>query len=158
RLQGTPALVTRASTGTFMLAGILHPRVLVARRVLQTLTPQQLAVALRHEEAHRASRDNLKRLLLILCPGLLPFAGGFRKLECQWLRLTEWAADDHAVNGDPRRSLTLAEALIRVARLNPMICSAPIFHGLLDEDFEARLARLLHPSPEVKEQPASRGF
>jgi len=130
------------------LAGLLRPRLLVSRDVLDALSPQQLTAALQHERAHRDSRDNLKRLLLLLSPGLLPFGAGFGCLDRAWARFTEWAADDRAVAGNPRRSLWLAAALVRVARLQtpPAI---PLASSLLGEprDLAARVARLLDQAP-----------
>ena len=65
----------------------------------------------------RNSADNFKRLLLLLAPDALPFLRGSAAVERAWLRFTEWAADDSAVNQDAACSLSLAEALVRVARL-----------------------------------------
>jgi hypothetical protein len=130
------------------LAGIVRPRLVVSRDVLNALAPRELAAALRHERAHHSSRDNLKRLILLLAPGLLPFYRGFETLECGWAKFTEWAADDAAAAGDSRRSLALAAALVRVARLGAGSQPSPLMTSLLvsAQDLSARVERLLHPA------------
>jgi beta-lactamase regulating signal transducer with metallopeptidase domain len=126
------------------MAGIFKPRLVVSRAVQQLLTADELVVAMRHEVAHHAAADNLKRLLIALAPGLLPGWHGFGTLERNWQRFAEWAADDDAVDGDNARSLALASALVRMARLRGV--SAPLAAGLLDgDDLAARVDRLLHP-------------
>jgi Zn-dependent protease with chaperone function len=151
RLEGdpSPVWVMEGATGALMLAGILRPRIFISRKVMTALSREQLAVALRHESAHRVSRDNLKRLLIVLSPGLLPFFRGFDSLEAHWSRFTEWAADDRAVDGDSGRSLSLAAALVRVARLAPAPNQSPLITSLLDErrNLAARVDRLLHLAP-----------
>ncbi len=131
------------------LAGILRPRLIVSPTVRAVLTPEQFETALAHERAHWVSRDNLKRLLLLLAPGLLPFCPGFGRIERAWGRFTEWAADDSAAAGSTRRSLSLAAALVRVARLQTRPVALPLATSLLGEgpDLAARVARLLHPAP-----------
>ena len=131
------------------LAGVIHPRVILSRAVAGTLSKEQLAAALRHEQAHRVSRDNLKRLLILVAPGLLPFFHGFRDLERAWTRFTEWAADDRAVAGSSRRSLSLAAALVRVARMGAGPEPEPLVTSLLadGEDLSARIDRLLRDTP-----------
>src|SRR5581483_4241131 len=99
-----------SDTPLLMLGGVLRPRLFVSRGVRRALTADELAVALRHEQAHGEARDNLKRLLMLLAPD--SFVG--RRLEQGWRRLAEWAADDRAVEGSRRRSLALASALVRV--------------------------------------------
>jgi hypothetical protein len=114
--------------------------------VLQALPTDQLEVALQHENAHLRSRDNLKRLLLLLTPRSFPFLRSHLSIDANWVRLSEWAADDEAVQGDPIRALALAEALLGVVRLG----SAPrlsFLHTSLvgaDRDLSARVERLLH--------------
>jgi hypothetical protein len=159
RLEGypSPVWVMEGSTGSLMLAGILRPRLFISRTVMAVLSAEQLAVAVRHESAHRVSRDNLKRLLLLVAPGVLPFFRGFGSLEAHWARFTEWAADDSAVAGDSCRSLALAAALVRVARLTPASYASPVMTSLLDEGsgLAARVDRLLRVAP-VSDQPRRR--
>src|SRR2546430_1176329 len=81
------------------------------RAILEALSAEQLAAALRHERAHRISRDNLKRLCILSAPDILPFLGGSAELERGWAKFAEWAADHAAADGNPDRSLSLAAAL-----------------------------------------------
>ena len=133
------------------LAGIWRPRILISPSVAAALPQDQLDMAVSHETAHRTSRDNLKRLLLAFTPGLLPGFSGLAVLEQHWARLSEWAADDEAVSGDPERAIALASALVNVARMK--IVSPVLASSMLNgEDLAIRIERLLHPS-----QPAPAG-
>jgi hypothetical protein len=127
------------------LAGVLRPRLVISDAVLQTLSAEELDVALHHENAHRVSRDNLKRLLLLLAPGPLPFVRGFAFLEPAWARFSEWAADDEATRGDSLRALSLAAALLRVARMGAGARLSFLQTSLVagDCDLSARIDRLL---------------
>jgi Zn-dependent protease with chaperone function len=128
----------------------MRPRLVVSRDVVRALSPGELAAALRHERAHQISRDNLKRLVMLLAPGILPFFRGYEVLERAWSKFTEWAADDTAVAGNPLRSLALAAALVRVARLGTSPQPSPLMTSLLGgaQDLSARVNRLLHPAPQ----------
>jgi beta-lactamase regulating signal transducer with metallopeptidase domain len=132
-----------------MLGGVLRSRLVISRKVVFALSADQLAAVLRHERAHSRSRDNFKRLLVLLAPGVFPFFRGFSRLEQAWARVAEWAADDFAVAGDSHRSLTLAAALVRVARLGavpvpPVLATSLMANGM---DLSARVDRLLHFVP-----------
>jgi len=134
-----------------MLAGINRPRLVISRSVVAALPAEQLSAVVRHERAHGRSRDNLKRLLVLLAPDLLPFVHGFRDLERAWARMAEWAADDWAAAGNARRSLSLAAALVRVARLGsnpptPVLATSLLADG---SDLSARVERLLRPARPV---------
>ena len=109
----------------------------------------RLAAALRHEHAHEVSRDNFKRLLLLVAPGLLPGWPGFTAIERSWGRFTEWAADDIAAAGDSARSVSLAGALVRVARMGACPQQPPLVTSLLAEtdDLAQRVDRLLRVTP-----------
>ena len=152
RLAGgrSPIWVIESAGHVLALAGVMRPRLVVSRDVVSALSPRELAAALRHERAHRTSRDNFKRLLMLLTPGILPFFRGFEALERGWSKFTEWAADDTAVAGNSRRSLALAAALVRVARLGaapqPTLLMTSLLGGA--QDLSARVDRLLHPAPQ----------
>ncbi len=142
------AWIVDANAPCVMLAGVLRPRMVISRNVVSALTVEQLAAVVRHEQAHGVSRDNLKRLLVLLAPGILPFAHGLRNLERAWVKLSEWAADDRAAAGKTRRSLTLAAALVRVARLGTAEAAPALATSLMADsaDLSERVDRLLHPT------------
>jgi len=143
--EPSPVLVLKREAPVMAVAGLVHPKLIVSRSVLHKLTPEQREAAFRHEQAHRASRDNLKRFLYLLAPDALPFVSGFKKIERQWARYTEWAADDHAVNGDSERALSLAAALVSVAKLGTTHQPSFLLSSLVaeDEDLAVRVDRLL---------------
>jgi Zn-dependent protease with chaperone function len=141
----SPALVVKKEAPLLALAGLLTPRLVISDDVLCSLSPEELDVALHHENAHRVSRDNLKRLLLLLAPGPIPFVRGFALLEQAWARFSEWAADDEATQGDAHRALSMAGALLRVARMGAGRRLSFLHTSLVagDHDLSARIDRLL---------------
>ncbi len=146
--DGADVWMVDANSPLLALAGVVQPRVLISRGLMEALDAEQLAVALRHEDAHRQSRDNLKRLALLWAPEILPGCRAFGALERAWARVTEWAADERAAEGDARRRLALAEALVRVVRLGSAAQrTGALATTLLEDprDLEARVARLLEP-------------
>jgi beta-lactamase regulating signal transducer with metallopeptidase domain len=143
--ESSPVLVLKREAPVMAVAGLVHPKLIVSRSVLHKLTSEQRDAAFRHEQAHRSSRDNLKRFLCLLAPDAIPFVSGFKKIERQWARYTEWAADDHAVNGDSERALSLAAALVSVAKMGRTHHSSYVLSLLVaeDEDLAVRVDRLL---------------
>jgi hypothetical protein len=153
--EAAPVLVVEDEAPVVALAGVMRSRLVVSRGVVRALSVEQLAAALRHEEAHRASRDNLKRLVLLVAPDILPFARvPLRGIERGWARFAEWAADDWAIEGDARRSLSLASALVCVARMGAAARTSPLVASLLPDrgDLSARVDRLLR-TPEAVSPP-----
>jgi Zn-dependent protease with chaperone function len=146
--ESSPVWMVADTSPLLVLAGIVHPRVFISESVVSALSPGELASAVRHERAHRISRDNLKRLLMLLSPGVLPGYNGYGAIERGWSRAAEWAADDRAVAGDPGDSLSLAAALVRVARLGPSrrLSLATSLLGTAD-DLAERVDRLLRSAP-----------
>ena len=142
------AWVVDGDAACVMLTGLFRPRVVISRNVVAALSAEQLSAVIRHERAHGISRDNLKRLLVLLAPGMLPFASGFRNLERAWAKISEWAADDLAAAGKTRRSLSLAAALVHVARLGSTAPAPALATSLMAEgaDLSERVDRLLRPA------------
>lgn len=142
-VEGERVWIVKQSSG-LALAGIVKPRLLISDAALRLLSRDQLAVALRHERAHRSSHDNLKRLLILLAPSMFP---RLKMLEQAWVKAAEWAADDQAAAGDAHRSAALAEALVSIARLQAGIAMPRLVTSLVDadEDLSLRVDRLLDP-------------
>ncbi|MGN6591823.1 MAG: hypothetical protein ACTHJX_02895 [Terriglobales bacterium] len=142
--------VLPAPAPSMALTGAWRPLLTVSRPAFASLTPEQLQAGLEHECAHLRARDNLKRLLLLATPVPGERLGS---LSHTWARLAEWAADDVAAAGDPRRSLLLASTLVAVARLrprDPAACTAlaPLLStldGARSRDLIERVERLLKP-------------
>jgi Zn-dependent protease with chaperone function len=147
--ESSEAVVVDKDAPLLALVGLFRPRLIVSSALVRSLSSEELHLAWLHEEAHRMSRDNLKRLLLLLVPSPIPFLQAFTLLERYWAKFSEWAADDEAVRGDSERALSLAAALLRVARMG----AAPhlsFLHTSLcagDHDLSARVDRLLHLQP-----------
>src|SRR5213078_4824054 len=75
------------------LAGILRPRLLVTRRLIEALTDEELRAAVAHERCHHQSRDNLKRLAMRATPDALSLFPAGRRLERAWSLAAEHHAD-----------------------------------------------------------------
>lgn len=151
-IGGVDAYVLEGAAHCMLVAGIFRPRVILSSSVLCGLSTKELTAALLHERAHCLSRDNLKRLLMLLTPGILPFSRGFNQIERAWARVAERAADDSATLGHPARVLSLAEALVRVARLGNLDGSSPLMTSLLANgcDLAGRVERLLNKTPAAE--------
>ncbi|HWG57836.1 MAG TPA: hypothetical protein VN661_02185 [Candidatus Acidoferrales bacterium] len=161
-LGGRTLRVIDTQSPVLALAGFVRPRIILSSGVARSLSVEQLELALRHEDAHRRSGDNWKRLLL-LAPDVIPFSRTFRKIEAAWAVFAEWAADDEAADNDPGRSVALAETLLRVARLGTPARLSPLFAPFVsgDENLAARVERLLRAQPAAPlppAQPRARNF
>jgi len=147
--SSTIVLVVENDRPLLALSGLWRPYFLLSRGLLRALSPDELHAALSHEHAHRSSRDNLKRLLLLLAPDVLPFCNPLLFLEHHWAKFTEWAADDQAAAGNSQRALALASALLCAARLGahpplPFLATSLLASG---DDLRARVNRLLQQAP-----------
>ncbi|MGB7764879.1 MAG: hypothetical protein WBL33_07630, partial [Candidatus Acidiferrales bacterium] len=71
------------------------------------------------------------------------------RLNQYWARLIEWAADDEATEGDSARSVALAAALVRMARIGSAAAVSPLASSFLgnDRELSARVDRLLGFAP-----------
>lgn len=141
----TGMFVLPESSAVMAVAGVVHPRLVVSQGVLDALNAEEQDAAFRHEVAHRMSRDNIKKLFFLLAPDIVPFVRSMGSLERAWATFTEWAADDHAVDGNQERAISLATALVKVAKLRAIPVPACLMSSLMDDsrDLEARVNRLL---------------
>lgn len=155
RAKGARIVPTDSGFALVALMGLIRPKIVISRAVLGALSADELDSALEHEHAHLKSHDNFKRLLLALAPEIFPFSRGFAALERSWARYREWAADDEAVAGDSRRSLALASALVRIARMG-IVTVPPLASSLCaaNDELSARVERLLGAPKRVQ---ANRG-
>ncbi|MHB8500153.1 MAG: M56 family metallopeptidase [Candidatus Acidiferrales bacterium] len=149
--ESAPLLVVESEAPLLAMSGLFRPRLLISRGVLRALSAEELDAALRHEHAHRTSRDNAKRLLILLAPDIFPFVRPLRILERSWSKFAEWAADDQATAGNSSRAVSLAAALLQVARMGSGPRLPFLSTSLLacDRDLSARVDRLLHATPRT---------
>jgi Zn-dependent protease with chaperone function len=101
------------------VVGCWRPRLFVAEQLLSQLTPDELSAALAHEMGHWQSGDNLKRIALRLCRDVLMLVPSGRALDRDWHEAVEEAADEFAVKTEPSVALSLASALVKLARMAP---------------------------------------
>ena len=134
--------------------GIWPTRIFTANKVFEALTTEELNAALRHEAIHVRSFDVLKKMFLQLAPTFLPGVDLLKGVNAQWSRMCELAADEESVAGDAPRTLHLASALVKVARLaNPgseLPTLSAALHGR-DSLLNHRVRRLL----EISEHPGA---
>jgi hypothetical protein len=128
------------------LVGVVRPRLFVSEPFLAALSEGERSAVLDHEAAHRVSLDNLKRTLMRLAPDWLAFFPVGRDIEAAWAMAAEDEADDHAVGTDRARSLDLAGALLKAARLTPVRC-APASNLYDGATVARRVSRLLGDEP-----------
>jgi beta-lactamase regulating signal transducer with metallopeptidase domain len=147
-----PAYAVSSSFPIVALVGVVRPRLLVARSVLAACSPEQLRAIVAHERGHLLRRDNLSRAILAVSPDLLAWMPMATRLAAAWHDAAEEAADDHAAVLGDRGRLTLAEALLRVARLAPpgsppiIVPASALYRG---ENLDRRVRRLLGPQTAV---------
>ena len=127
------------SRPALMVVGICRPRLLISPSASALLEEHELRAAIRHERAHIARCDNLKKLLLGSCA--FPM---LRSLDQRWLSAVELEAD-HACATDELSALDLASALLKMARTAPPVEVPRIATALAsrDADLSERIERLL---------------
>ncbi len=151
-----PAFAVDTDAPLMALVGVLRPRLIITRPVLEALTDEELAAGITHELGHRRAYDNLKRLVMRAAPDVWFAVGIARTIERRWAAAAEQIAD-RAVGDSGSARCALASALVKVARLTPP--AAPIVEpisALVDGgDITARVQRLLGEEPLPA---APRGF
>ena len=101
------------------IVGVIRPKLFIARRVTESLAPDEIAAALAHESGHLDARDNLKRGLLRACRDALLIIPCGRSLDQAWAEASEGAADEYAAREGRKMALDLAAALLKIARMIP---------------------------------------
>ncbi len=142
-----PAFRLDHSFPVIAVVGTIKPRLFIAERVLESLSEEELAAAIAHEQGHLRARDNLKRGLLRACRDalMLPWGGS---LDSSWSETAEAAADEYAAGTSPQVALNLASALVRIARMVPSGARAevPVAAFLVGDDtrgIKSRVRRLI---------------
>lgn len=166
-LRGLRLRAFRVEHGLPIVAvvGFVRPRLFVASRLFDALGEDEMAAALAHELGHVAARDNLKRTLMRLCRDVLPVPVFARTFERAWSVESESAADEFAARtGGEQSAISLASALVKIARLMPnahhaheATRAASFFVGDC-ADVAARVDRLLHfgEASDLERERASR--
>jgi Zn-dependent protease with chaperone function len=156
RLAGEPCemLVIQSPRPFLVQSGILRPNIVISRRLLIDFSSAELEAALGHESAHWAVRDNWKRLVVAFLPEILPVGRGFAVLELAWVKFAERAADDSVSARGTGPALSLAAALVRLARLRgttapPLWVPHPVSSLAGSDDLPGRIQRLLEPAPAI---------
>lgn len=125
--QPAPAYVIAHAFPVVAVVGVFRPRLFIARRVLQALTPEELQAVLAHEAWHVRTGDNVRRWLMACAPSI-GFSRLAARLEREWEETMEIEADRGAGG-----ALELASALVKTARLAPagadLRVPAAAFHG-----------------------------
>jgi len=130
------------------VVGVIRPRLVVARSVLESCTPEELQAILAHEQHHLDRRDNASRVWFAAAPDLLAWLPISRRMSAAWQEASEEAADDAAARLGETGRVALAQALIRVARLAPArqhVQELPVSALYRGEDLDRRIRRLLSP-------------
>jgi Zn-dependent protease with chaperone function len=154
-----PAFAIDEGPPVVALVGLLRPRLLVTRAVLDALAPEEWRAAVAHEVGHWRALDNLKRLAMRATPDLLCVTPAARSIERRWVAASEYRADRAAGDSGLVRC-ALASALVKVARLAPPVSTfnEPI-SALVDEaDVTMRVQRLLAPPDAIDLRGRARWF
>jgi Zn-dependent protease with chaperone function len=153
---GLSAFTVEESFPVAVVVGSRHPRLFLARSVLASCEPAELAAVVAHEIGHLRRGDHWKGLLMRAAPdalSILPFGVG---VERRWAEAAEQLADEHASTSCRKRALDLASALVKVARLvarshPPDLPLIALYRG---EGLAGRIERLLRaPGAEASSLP-----
>ena len=141
---GIPVYEVPIAAPMMALSGVLRPRLLVTRGVVEALTVEELQAGIAHEIGHFRAGDNLKRLAMRAAPDVLVSTRTAADIEARWASAAEHDAD-RAGAADNETRCALASALVKIAKLTPL--STPIaepISTLVDGgDITSRVHRLL---------------
>jgi Peptidase family M48 len=149
-----PLILEGTSIGAFeidvkrplmVLVGVLRPRLLVTRGLMEALSAEELAACVAHELGHSRAWDNLKRLAMRTSPDALFATSAAREIERRWASASEHTADAMAGHRGIAVRCALASALVKVARLMPgqPAVTEPISTLVGGSEIASRVRRLL---------------
>ena len=143
-----PAFEIDADVPIMAVVGVVRPRLLIARGVLQALSGEELSASVAHEIGHQRAWDNLKRLAMRTAPDLMTTTAAARAVERRWASASEQAADRQACHSG-RARCALASALVKVARLAPPATpiADPVCTLVEGGEIASRVQRLLEDAP-----------
>ena len=147
-----PRFVADLEFPVVAIVGVLRPRLIVARTVLDHCSADELRAIFAHERAHIARRDNARQALFQLAPDPLLWSSSVKEIHSAWHDATEEAADDAVAKENPASRIDLASALVRVARLvKPGMSrfelpASALYRG---EPLERRVRRLVDDRPNT---------
>lgn len=108
--------VMRGLSTPAFTAGLLMPRIYIGEELATRLAPSELSAVIAHEDAHRRRRDPLRLTAWRFLACLLFFLPVLRRLADDMADEAEVAADDAAVTRSGVDPLTLASALLAIAK------------------------------------------
>jgi Zn-dependent protease with chaperone function len=153
-----PMFLIDADAPIMALVGLVRPRLLVTRGLIEALTDEELAAGLAHELGHSYARDNFKRLVMRAAPDLLAPTATARAIERRWVSAAEHTADRMCGTSTPALRYALASALVKVARLLPPepTIGEPISTLIGGGEIRSRVRVLLDDqvAPPVRRRPA----
>jgi Zn-dependent protease with chaperone function len=146
-----PTFEIDADAPIMALVGVLRPRLLITRGVLQALSDEELSASVAHEIGHQRAWDNLKRLAMRTAPDLLTTTTAARNIEQRWASASERVADRQACSSG-RARCALASALVKVARLTPPVTpiAEPISTLVDGGEIASRVHSLLEDAPDAE--------
>lgn len=114
-----PSFLFDHSFPVIAVVGMMRPRLFIARKVLASLSKDEMVAAIAHECGHLAAYDNCKRSLLRASKAALLIIPCGRSLDRAWSDASESAADEYAAERSSTLALNLASALVRIAKMIP---------------------------------------
>jgi Zn-dependent protease with chaperone function len=117
RVEGVAVYRCDLEKPVIAVMGLWSARIFASDSVFTALTEEEIHAAFRHEAVHAHSFDVAKKMFLQLAPSFLPGIDLLKSITSHWSRVCELSADECAVSGDSQRTLHLASALVKVARL-----------------------------------------
>lgn len=116
--ETVPACAVDVDAPIMALVGVLRPRLIITRGVVEALTDEELRAGVAHELGHYRAWDNLKRLAMRAAPDVLFMMPEAAAIEARWASAAEHSADSRACRTEQARC-ALASALVKIARLTP---------------------------------------